>query len=205
MNTRIAALALATIALPLGALAQTSTDDTTATQSGNQGDSQADTTSGNADATATTSTTATSAPVQISSTADFVPLAMSGNMFEVESSRIARDKAQSGAVKEFAARMIEDHKAAGERMKDAVEADGVDMPKTMSRTQAAQLQTLTEAQPADFDAAYIQAQVAAHEEAVALFTACTQSCNDGQVKSLAVELLPKLQEHLKMAQGLVSQ
>ena len=41
--------------------------------------------------------------------AEFVIKAASGGMFEVESSKLAKDAAESGEVKKFAERMIADH------------------------------------------------------------------------------------------------
>ena len=50
-----------------------------------------------------------------------------------------------------------------------------------------------------FDAAYAAAQVGAHVEAVAVFTAYSQTGQDAEMRALAARLLPTLQHHKHMA------
>ncbi len=59
---------------------------------------------------------------------------------------------------------------------------------------------LGEARGPDFDKAYIQAQVRAHQQAVDLFTAYVQSGDQADLKLWAAQTLPKLQQHLQRAQ-----
>jgi predicted outer membrane protein len=51
-----------------------------------------------------------------------------------------------------------------------------------------------------FDRMYMTMQVAAHQEAVALFSSYAQSGYDSGLRSFAAQALPALQEHLAMAQ-----
>ena len=54
----------------------------------------------------------------------------------------------------------------------------------------------------DFDAAYDQMQVQAHEEAVALFESYAANGDNPDLKSWAAMTLPHLNEHLAMAKKL---
>ena len=65
--------------------------------------------------------------------------------------------------------MIEDHTAAGEKMEAAAEKDGIAPPATMAEKEQAQFEQLQSPEGDSFDQAYLAAQVAAHDEAVALF------------------------------------
>jgi putative membrane protein len=55
---------------------------------------------------------------------------------------------------------------------------------------------------AAFDRGFIEAQVKAHQEAIALFEKQSNSGNDGDLKAFAQKQLPALRNHLKQAQDL---
>jgi putative membrane protein len=61
---------------------------------------------------------------------------------------------------------------------------------------------LQQAQGAQFDQAYIQQQVQAHQTAVDMFRNYAQSGDDAKLKQFASQTLPALQQHLQMAQEL---
>jgi putative membrane protein len=94
--------------------------------------------------------------------------------------------------------MIEDHTAAGEQMMAAAEADGVVVPQEMNDKHQAMLDELSSAQGEAFDQLYLQMQLQAHEEAVALFDANDEG--DTNLNRFAAETLPTLQEHLSEVQ-----
>jgi putative membrane protein len=131
---------------------------------------------------------------------EFVTKASGSNMFEIESSQIAVGKAESPDVKAFAERMIADHTKAGEEMKAAVQASnaGLTMPTAMDTEHQAKLTTLSAATGADLDTQYVQMQVAAHDEAVALFTAYAEGGDNPALKAFAEKTLPTLKEHQMM-------
>lgn len=132
----------------------------------------------------------------------FAATAASSNMFEIESSQLALDQATNDDVKAFAQHMIDDHTAAGEKMKAAAQSDGVTPPAAMAGKDQAELEKLQAAEGADFDTAYLAAQVAAHDEAVALFKTFSEGGEASALKSFAAETLPTLEEHQAMAHEL---
>lgn len=136
-----------------------------------------------------------SAPV--APTATFVAQAAFGNMFEIESSKLALERTKAGAVKAFAQRMVDDHSAAAVKFKEAVLEARLTMPpdKLDARRQAI-LGELADKEGADFDKAYIEAQYEAHVETVELFKGYAQAGEDKRMSAFAAELLPKLQAHL---------
>lgn len=127
--------------------------------------------------------------------AGFAATAASSNKFEIESSELALDKASNDDVKAFAQHMIDDHTAAGEKMKAAAATDGVTPPTAMAAKDQAALETLQATDDSGFDAAYLAAQVTAHDEAVALFKSFSTSGQESALKSFAAETLPTLEEH----------
>jgi putative membrane protein len=136
---------------------------------------------------------------------EFAEIAASSNMFEIESSQLALQQPVSDEVQQFAQHMIDDHTAAGERMKAAAEQDGISPPDGMVEKHRAQFQELQSAGADAFEQAYVSAQVMAHDEAVALFEAFAQNGEESALRSFAAETLPTLQEHQTEADAIAGE
>jgi putative membrane protein len=128
----------------------------------------------------------------------FVTKAASSNMFEIESSKVALQKAKNAEVKSFAQQMITDHTKAGKDMM----AVAPDAPKAMDAAHMAMVKDLQEASADKFDAEYVDAQVKAHDEAVALFTKYADDAQDPKLKAFAAEKLPVLKQHQEHVKAL---
>lgn len=136
-------------------------------------------------------------PAKVTPTATFVQQAVVGNLFEVESSKLALDRSQNATVKTFAKGMVDDHSAAGVKLADAVDqAKQARPPLKLDARHQAILDDLAAKKGADFDKLYVEAQHKAHVEAVALFESYAATGEDSRLKALAGELLPKLKDHL---------
>ena len=136
-------------------------------------------------------------PAKVTPTATFVQQAVVGNLFEVESSKLALDRSQNATVKTFAKSMVDDHTAAGVKLADAVDqAKQARPPLKLDAKHQAILEDLVAKKGADFDQRYVEAQHKAHVEPVALFESYAATGEDGRLKALAGELLPKLKDHL---------
>lgn len=94
---------------------------------------------------------------------EFASTAASSDMFEITSSSLARERATSEAVRDFANMMIADHTQASSELAAAAETAGVALPGGMIDKHAAEVESLKGLQGAEFDAAYIKVQTAAHE------------------------------------------
>ena len=125
--------------------------------------------------------------------ASFVKVVTSSNAFEIESSKLAEQKAKDADVKEFAKQMISDHTIAGEELKKAAKLG--DEPPVLSPKHAAMLETLKSASDQDFQPLYIEMQTTAHMEAVTLFATYAKGGDDAAVKAFAEKTLPKLEMH----------
>ena len=136
-------------------------------------------------------------PAKVTPTATFVQQAVVGNLFEVESSKLALDRSENATVRTFAKSMVDDHSAAGVKLADAVDqAKQARPPLKLDARHQAILDDLAAKKGADFDKLYVEAQHEAHVEAVALFESYAASGEDARLKALAGELLPKLKDHL---------
>lgn len=143
-------------------------------------------------------------------TTAFVKQVPSSNAFEIASSRLAEQMAQSPEVKAFAAQMIEDHTKAGE----AFEAARAQLDTTASTTieggtrllpkEQAMLDELKAAEGQAFDQKYIELQTNAHREAVALFSNYAKSDGDPALMEFAKKTLPTLEQHYRHVQELAA-
>lgn len=123
----------------------------------------------------------------------FVEKAATSNLFEIQSSQMARDKATDPALKDFAARMIADHEKAGADLKAA--AGDIPVPAELAPEQAEMIGLLEKAEGTEFDNLYKNMQVRAHAEAVALFQGFAEGGGDSDLKAFAAATLPVLEEH----------
>lgn len=135
---------------------------------------------------------------------EFVATAASSDMFEIGVSELAKGKSETAGITEFADMMITEHTQASEELKTAAESAGVDVPAEMMEVHAAQLQELKSLSGPEFDAAYIEAQVMAHEEALALMQDYAESGEDEALKAHAEKMAPIIEQHLEDAQQLES-
>jgi putative membrane protein len=133
----------------------------------------------------------------------FVHSAAASNVYEIGAGRTAVQNAESQEVKDFAQKIIDDHTRATSQLIAAVE--GLDIQPTTDMTDAQQLKVnyLETLQGPEFEAAYLEQQVLAHEEAVSLFETASVMVQEQQLKAFIEETLPVLQEHLQMAQELM--
>ena len=133
----------------------------------------------------------------------FLKQADQNGLAEVESSKLALTKAQHQQVKAFAQQMVDDHTKANDELKALAQSKGVELPNQPSLAQRAKMKLLEKSDPENFDRRYIeQMGVEAHEDNVKLFQKAANEARDADVKSYASTTLPKLQEHLRMAQDL---
>jgi putative membrane protein len=134
-------------------------------------------------------------------TADFVNEAASSDMFEVESSKLAAQKADDQA-KKFADQMVTDHTKTSTELKSKAQQANVTLPTEMSSSQRRMLDKLRGLDGADFSKQYADDQVSVHKDAVSLFERYGKGGDNADLKAWATGTLPTLQHHLDMAQQL---
>src|SRR3954453_3754623 len=105
-----------------------------------------------------------SATAQNVSAAEFVTQAANSDMFEIQSSQLALNKAQDEKVHDFAQRMINDHTQASEKLKAA--AKGQTLPTSLDQEHAQKLQQLQQVPADGFTRSYVQMQFEGHQKAV---------------------------------------
>jgi putative membrane protein len=133
----------------------------------------------------------------------FLENAIQGSHAEIEGSQLALEKTESSDVKAFAQMMIDDH---GKMLKEAealAKSKGIEPPTGPSVMQSTEITALKALSGGAFDAMYVnRIGVASHEATVEMFEKASREVQDPEIKAMATKTLPKLQEHLKMANAL---
>lgn len=129
----------------------------------------------------------------------FADAAATSDAFEIESSKLAATRAKSDKVKHFAEQMIKAHTESTIKLKTA--SPTVPMPQLTSMQQQT-LDTLGALTGAEFDAAYVKAQVDAHQMTLDTLKAYSVNGDAPPLKAFATALIPTVTAHLNMAKGL---
>jgi putative membrane protein len=134
----------------------------------------------------------------------FVAEASTDGMEEVALANLALDKTANADVKSFAQEMKDEHTKANIKLASIASADAIDVPTAMTADQQAAVDGLKARSGADFDAAYADLMVTAHQNAVALFESAATGASTPELRQFASDTLPTLRTHLQMAQALQS-
>ncbi|MDQ3214852.1 MAG: DUF4142 domain-containing protein [Pseudomonadota bacterium] len=135
---------------------------------------------------------------------EFFVLALSGDLLEIESGRLALEKSQSSSVRAFAQKMVDEHSKASENLHQAAAGAGVVVPTAAtSPAHVAHLEKLRTLSGVDFDREYAaQIGVAGHQEAIALFERAAREAANADVRAVAASGLSGKREHLELGQAL---
>lgn len=134
---------------------------------------------------------------------EFAQTVANSDAFEIQSSELAAQRAARQDVKDFAAMMVRDHTMTTEQLTTLAPQIALTPPTpSLDAAKQGQIDSLRGQNGAAFDAAYLDAQVAAHTEAVALFERYASGGEPGPLRDWAAETLPKLREHLTHVQTL---
>lgn len=141
---------------------------------------------------------------QAPTTADFVQTVAMSDMFEIESGRLAAQKAENVDVKSFGQHMVDDHSKTSKQLKQLVDDEDIkaELPAKLDGDHQAKLDKLKALSGTRFDKDYVQVQVNAHEKAVALFESYAAAGENDDLKKWADDTLPTLKDHLKEAKDL---
>jgi putative membrane protein len=119
---------------------------------------------------------------------------------------LALRRSQDAAIKSFARRMLNEHRRQHEKLR-AVAADSrIALPGMADKKHEDLKESLKRAAPDEFDADYVKAIVAGHDQAVALFDAAAQSKTLTQpLQRYAIATLPTIRNHRNAAYALQRQ
>ena len=124
----------------------------------------------------------------------------SANLAEIESGKMAAQKAQNAEVKSFAQKMVQDHSKMLEDLKSLAKSKGVALPTNAPVKDMAQAKLLERKSGAEFDKDYMEHMVKDHENDVKESENIAAKAKDPQFKSAVQQANAKIREHLQLAQ-----
>lgn len=128
---------------------------------------------------------------------EFIDKAAKSDAFEVAAGQLAKTNGGTAAVKEFGQMMIDAHTTSTAGLKKA--AGALKPDPVLTSDQKERLSDLGKLKGADFDKAYIDGQIDAHEDALALMKKYAADGTDASLKAAAKDMVPVVQGHLDRA------
>ena len=138
-------------------------------------------------------------------TETYLRAAGEGDLFEITSSQLALQRTQNPEVRAFATMMIDHHTTGTNTLLTAAGRAGVAPPPVvLGPGKQALIEELGGAVGFEFDRVYVQQQLAAHNEALALLAGYAAAGDTPSVRTAAGKLAPVVQRHLSELAGLQS-
>jgi putative membrane protein len=129
----------------------------------------------------------------------FAKEAAIGGMAEVELGNLAQQNAQNDDVKQFGARMVQDHTAANQQLMQILAGKDFSVPTQLDEKHRKTADKLSKMRGAEFDRAYMREMVEDHDKDVKKFRQEATHASDPDIKGFAQQTLPVLEQHQKMA------
>jgi putative membrane protein len=197
MATAAGALAIGLVAVPMYSLQAQGTAPGTGTTPGQTSTSPTTPASpGNVNVAARSDVTAD---------ASFIREVINGNLLEARLGQTAERKAVNPSVRQFAQRMISDHSRLQNEWSFMASNNGVSVSPQLGNADQAKVDQLDRMSGSDFDRAYMNLMIQAHQDAVNRLQNEAQSANSAQVRAKIANDLPLYQQHLSMAQQVGNQ
>jgi putative membrane protein len=137
--------------------------------------------------------------------ATFYKKAAEGGIFEVDTGNQAQKTSNSQQIKDLGAMLVTDHTAADDKLKSIAASKSISLPTTASVGQMAQKAKLDVLTGDTYDKSFVETQIKAHEQTIALFRKEAMSGQDADAKAFAKDALPTLRKHLKAARAIAQE
>lgn len=134
----------------------------------------------------------------------FAQKAARTDVLEVRAGRLAEQKSTSQALRDFARHLVNDHMKANDKLLAISTQEGATLPQQLSREQASVLRRLESLSGTEFDKAFVKDMVKGHTKAVKEFQKATEEVTDTDLRTWAQNVLPRLEEHLRMAKSMLA-
>ncbi|RYY11822.1 MAG: DUF4142 domain-containing protein [Chitinophagaceae bacterium] len=125
---------------------------------------------------------------------NFMKMAAVGGMMEVEAGKLAQTNGSSQAVKDFGAKMVADHTAAGNELMALASNNQVMIPTSLPPAEQKHVDEMKKMSGKAFDAHYMGMMVNDHAKTVGMFRDATRS-KHADVRAFAEKTLPTLEGH----------
>src|SRR5688500_8610911 len=135
--------------------------------------------------------------------AGFANAVAAADLYEVESARLAADKASNAEVKSLAQHIRTDHEKSTSDLKSAAGTANITVAPRMDAEKQGMLDQLkTAARGADFDRLYVEQQKTAHQKALDLLQGYSSGGDNEALKAFATKTSAAVKSHLDHANSI---
>lgn len=134
--------------------------------------------------------------------AGFANAVAAADLYEVESARLAADKARSAEVKALARHIRTDHEKSTSELKSAAGTANITVAPKLDAEKQAMLDQLKAASGADFDRLFLEQQKTAHQKALALLQGYSTGGDNEALKDFASKTAGAVKGHLDHANSI---
>jgi putative membrane protein len=132
---------------------------------------------------------------------EWLMMSIQGDRFEIQGGDLAQKKATTQIVRDLGARLVKDHTKSLQDATDVADQLGIDVPDKPSPSQQWELRAVAQFSGSEFDKWYSDLEVQDHVQDIQeAQDEVDKGCND-QIKQLAEDDLPVLQQHLELARA----
>ena len=149
--------------------------------------------------------TANGAAAAPTDAAGFAAAVAASDLYEIESSKLAADKASSEAVKAFAAKLEADHSKSTADLTTAAAQANVTVAPALDAEKQSLVDQLRNASGAEFDRLFAEQQKTAHEKALALVETYAQNGDNAALKAFATNAARAIRGHIDHLDGMAAQ
>nr|WP_314443205.1 DUF4142 domain-containing protein [uncultured Sphingomonas sp.] len=132
----------------------------------------------------------------------YVENAAVSDMFEIETSRLALEKATMPSLKTYAQMMIDEHTKSTNELKPAAQAAGITVPAALPADKQAKVDALRGLGGAEFDRQYLADQRSGHQETLAKVNEYLAAAPAGPLKDHASKVTGVVQKHLNSLENI---
>ena len=134
----------------------------------------------------------------------YMAMAASGDQFEIQSAQLALQMSQNQAVRNFANLLVAHHTMTTQNLVASAQSAGLQPPPPTLLPQHQQMldQLRASGSGSQFDIAFRDIQVAAHQQALQLHQNYAASGDVPALRAVAGQTVPVIQQHLTQAQAL---
>ncbi len=132
--------------------------------------------------------------------AAFTAMIAGGNLYEIESGKLAETKAVNEACRKMGTMLVTDHTKQQDMLKTAAAASApsVTLPTAIPPEHQAHLDALKAATGEEFDRLFLAQQKEAHTKMLAALKSYAESGDSPALKAFAAKAAPGVEQHLEM-------
>lgn len=123
-------------------------------------------------------------------------------MLEVKLAQMALQQATKPEVRQMAQKLLDEHQSGNKELMALATEKNVSLPPALDSHAQSAVDDLKNESGPDFDKKYCEQLVDGHKDMVDLLEKTSKDSADPDVRAFAQRMLPTMQQHLAMAQGM---